>query len=114
MTEVIFTVLSFGALRTLGLGLAVSEAAVVTALFLAFLQAGGGYLYRLCREPLWNFMQEPGCKFFDTERTSFIFLGGSICVTVNRTKPKVFHFLHPPARHAARDGKSDRWPASTC
>ena len=52
-----------------------------------------------------------------TERTSFIFLGGSICVTVNRTIPKVFHFLHPPARHAARDirdGKSDRWPASTC
>ncbi|CAL1137114.1 unnamed protein product [Cladocopium goreaui] len=35
---VIFTVLSFGALMTLGLGLAVSEAAVVTALFLAFLQ----------------------------------------------------------------------------
>ena len=79
MTEVIFTVLSFGALMTLGLGLAVSEAAVVTALFLAFLQAGGGYLYRLCREPLWNFVQEPGCKVFDTEihgENEFYFLGG--------------------------------------
>ena len=56
MTEVIFTILSFAALMTLGLGLAVSEAAVVTALFLAFLQAGGGYLYRLRREPFWKFM----------------------------------------------------------
>lgn len=39
-TEVIFTILSFAALLTLGLGLAMSEAAVVTALFFAFLQAG--------------------------------------------------------------------------
>ena len=38
-TEVIFTILSFAALLTLGLGLAMSEAAVVTALFFAFLQA---------------------------------------------------------------------------
>jgi len=35
---VIFTILSFAALLTLGLGLAMSEAAVVTALFFAFLQ----------------------------------------------------------------------------
>ena len=40
MGEVIFTILSFTALITLGTGWAVSEAAVVTALFLAFLQAG--------------------------------------------------------------------------
>ena len=39
--QVIFTILSFAALLTLGFGLATSEAAVVTALFLAFLQVGG-------------------------------------------------------------------------
>lgn len=37
--QVIFTILSFASLLTLGLGLAMTEAAVVTALFLAFLQA---------------------------------------------------------------------------
>ena len=42
LLEVIFTIISFASLASLGFGFAVTEAAVVSALFLAFLQARRG------------------------------------------------------------------------
>ena len=42
MSEVIFTIISFASLASLGFGFAVTEVAVVSALFLAFLQVRRG------------------------------------------------------------------------